>query len=329
MPNRRDPDASGRGLEDGAPRGVPSSIGDLPWELPHSFLGLDQPSDSFDRADALLLPVPYESTTSFGGGTRWGPRAIIDASRYVELYDQEFRCEPGDRLHIHTLPALELTRAGATPAMTELQEAYGRVADVGGDRFLVMLGGEHSVSSPAVLAQADRLANAGGGRLSVLQMDAHADLRAEFEGTPNSHASAMARVLDRADVVAVGVRGVSQEEVHASAHTDGSTLIWADEMWEDDAWMDHALDALGPEVYLTFDVDYFDPSLVPSTGTPEPGGGDWYRTLRFLRRVFQERNVVAADIVELAPTPGLPAPDFLVAKLAYKLISYRFQDRLL
>ena len=329
MPNRRDPDSSGRGLEGGAPPGVPSSIEDLPWELPHSFLGLDQPSDSFDRADALLLPVPYESTTSFGGGTRRGPRAIIDASRYVELYDQEFGCEPGERLHIHTLPALELTRAGATPAMTELQEAYGRVADVAGGRFLVMLGGEHSVSSPAVLAQADRLTSAGGGRLSVLQMDAHADLRAEFEGTPNSHASAMARVLDRADVVAVGVRGVSQEEVHASAHTDGSTLIWADEMWEDDAWMDHALDALGPEVYLTFDVDYFDPSLVPSTGTPEPGGGDWYRTLRFLRRVFQERNVVAADIVELAPTPGLPAPDFLVAKLAYKLISYRFQDRLL
>jgi agmatinase len=328
MPNRRDPDASGRGLEDDAPRGVPPSLGGLPWELPHSFLGLDQPHDSFDRADVLLLPVPYESTTSFGGGTRRGPRAIIDASRYVELHDQEFGCEPAARLHIHTLPALELTRAGATPAMTELRDAYGRVAEVGGERFLVMLGGEHSVSSPAVLAQADRLANRAGSRLSVLQMDAHADLRAEFEGTPNSHASAMARVLDRADVVAVGVRGVSQEEVDVCARTDGSTLIWADEMWEDDAWMDRALDALGPDVYLTFDVDYFDPSLVPSTGTPEPGGGDWYRTLRFLKRVFQERNVVAADIVELAPTPGLPAPDFLVAKLAYKLISYRFQDRL-
>jgi agmatinase len=105
-------------------------------------------------------------------------------------------------------------------------------------------------------------------------------------------------------------------------------LIWADEMWQGDDWMDRALEALGPTVYLTFDVDYFDPSLVPSTGTPEPGGGDWYRTLRFLKRVFAEREVVAADIVELAPTPGFAAPDFLVAKLAYKLISYRFQDRL-
>jgi agmatinase len=108
----------------------------------------------------------------------------------------------------------------------------------------------------------------------------------------------------------------------------GSTLIWADEMWENDDWMDKALDALGPKVYVTFDVDYLDPSLMPSTGTPEPGGGDWYRTLRFLRRVFAERDVIAADVVELAPTPGLSAPDFLAAKLVYKLISYRFQDRL-
>ena len=329
MPNRRDPEAAGRGTEDDTPRGVPAGLGDLPWELPHTFLGLDDPKDSFDRADAVLLPVPYESTTSWGGGTRRGPEAIISASRYVELHDQEFGCEPGDLLHMHTMPALELTRAGATPAMGELRSAYARAAEACGDRFLLMLGGEHSISSPAVLAQVDRLAqSAPEQRLSVLQMDAHADLRADFEGTPNSHASAMARVLDRADVVAVGVRGVSQEEVDASYDAEGSTLIWADEMWEDDAWMDRALEALGPRVYLTFDVDYFDPSLMPSTGTPEPGGGDWYRTLRFLRRVFAERDVVAADIVELAPTPGLLAPNFLVAKLAYKLISYRFQDRL-
>jgi agmatinase len=329
MPNRRDPEAAGRGLEDNAPPGVPSGLGDLPWELPHTFLGLDAPAASFDRADAVLLPVPYESTTSWGSGTRRGPEGIISASRYIELYDQEFGCEPGDRIGIHTLPALELTRAGATPAMLELQEAYARVADTCADRFLLMLGGEHSVSSPAVLAQAERLAaEHPEARLSVLQLDAHADLRAEFEGTPHSHASAMARVLAKADVVAVGVRGVSQEELDASASACGSTLIWADEMWEDDAWMDRALEALGPKVYLTFDVDYFDPSLMPSTGTPEPGGGDWYRTLRFLKRVFAEREVVAADIVELAPTPGMPAPDFLVAKLAYKLISYRFQNRL-
>lgn len=323
MPNRRDPEAPGRGQE-GLPRGVPESLADLPWELPRTFLGLDDTVDSFGRSSAVVLPVPYEATTSWGSGTRWGPGAIVAASRYVELYDQEFRCEPGDVLGVHTLPALELTRAGATPAMAELAGAYADVAEACGDRFLVMLGGEHSISSPAVLAQADRHRD----RLTVLQMDAHADLRAEFEGTPNSHASAMARVLDRANVVAVGVRGVSREEADASAAIAGSTLVWADEMWEDDGWMDRALEALGPKVYLTFDVDYFDPGMMPSTGTPEPGGGDWYRTLRFLKRVFAEREVVAADVVELAPKPGLEAPDFLVAKLVYKLISYRFHDRL-
>lgn len=326
MPNRRDPAAEGRGSEGGADplSGLPAELRGLPWELPHTFLGLDEVAGSFDRADAVLLPVPYEATTSWGGGTRLGPRAIIEASRYVELYDQEFGCEPGSTLGVHTLPSLELTREGPTPAMVELQRAYSKIANACGDRFLVMLGGEHSVSSPAVLAQADRHPE----RISVLQMDAHADLRGEYEGTANSHASAMARVLDRADVVAVGVRGVSRDELEVSKASEGSTLIWADEMWENDRWMDRALEALGPKVYLTFDVDYFDPSLVPSTGTPEPGGGDWYRTLRFLKRVFAEREVVAADVVELAPTPGLAAPDFLVAKLVYKLVSYRFQGRL-
>jgi agmatinase len=329
MPNRRDENAAGRGRDEPGPAGVPGTLADLPWELPRTFLGLEEAANPLEGADAVLLPVPYESTTSFGGGTRRGPEAIVTASRYIELYDQEFGCEPGDRLGIHTLPALELTRGGARLAMEELRDAYARVAEVCDDSFLLMLGGEHSVSSPAILAQAERLARReAGARLSVLQLDAHADLRAEYEGTPHSHASAMARVLDLADVVAVGVRGVSREEVDASEAHEGSTLIWADEMWEGDDWMDRALEALGPVVYLTFDVDYFDPSLVPSTGTPEPGGGDWYRTLRFLRRVFAERTVVAADIVELAPTPGLAAPDFLVAKLAYKLITYRFQDRL-
>jgi agmatinase len=185
-----------------------------------------------------------------------------------------------------------------------------------------MLGGEHSVSSPAIRAWAARTT----GRLSVLQLDAHGDLRSEYEGSAHSHASAMARVLDVADVVAVGVRALSPEEVRVARESKAVSLFWADRMWEDDGWMDHALERLGPRVYLTFDVDYFDPALLPSTGTPEPGGGDWYRTLRFLRRVFRERQVVACDVVELAPTPGLPAPDFLVAKLVYKLIGYRFQS---
>jgi len=304
--------------------GLPAGLEGLHWELPHTFLALDEAAASFARASAVILPVPYESTTSYGGGTRRGPAAIVDASRYLELYDQELDCEAGAILGIHTLPGLDLTRAGATPAMEQLREAYARVADVCGERFLMMLGGEHSVSSPCILAQAHRHAE----RLTVLQMDAHTDLRPEYEGTPNSHASAMARVLDRADVVAVGIRAVSGEEVEIHRRSSASTIVWADEMWADDRWMDKAIEALGPKVYLTFDVDYFDPKLVPSTGTPEPGGPDWYRTLKFLKRVYREREVVAADVVELAPTPGFHAPDFLVAKLVYKLISYRFRERL-
>jgi agmatinase len=306
------------------PPGLPRGLEGLNWELPHTFLGLDEVAAAFEAAKAVLLPVPYESTTSYGGGTREGPRAIVEASRYIELYDQEVDCEAGPVIGIHTLPAVELTRAGATPAMDELRAAYARVAEACGERFLLMLGGEHSVSSPAILAQADRHSE----RITVLQLDAHADLRPEYEGTPNSHASAMARVLEHADVVAVGIRAVSAEEMEVSRSSAASTIVWADEMWQDDRWMHRAIDALGPKVYLTFDVDYFDPSLVPSTGTPEPGGPGWYRTLAFLRRVFREREVVAADVVELAPKPGLHAPDFLVAKLVYKLLIYRFQTML-
>ena len=300
------------------------SLKDLPWEAPQTFLGLEGESAAFETARAVIMQAPYESTTSYGGGTRNGPRAIIDASRYVELYDQEFRCDAALRYGVHTLPALELTKAGAGAAMAELREACAAIAEAAGDRFVLMLGGEHSVTGPAVLAQADR----SDERLTVLQMDAHGDLRKMYGGTPDSHAAVMARVLDRADVVGVGIRAVSEPEAALSEATPGSTIIWADEMWENDEWMDRALDALGPRVYLTFDVDYFDPSLMPSTGTPEPGGGDWYRTLRFLRRVFAEREVVAADVVELAPIPGNHAPDFLTAKLVYKLLSYRFAAEL-
>lgn len=321
MPNRSTADRGGAGGPEGegVPGPAPEGLASLPWELPHTFLGLEGDLGAFHRARGLVLPVPYESTTSWGSGTRLGPRAILEASRYVELYDQELGCEPADA-GIHTLPALELTRAGAEAAMSELESAVGVVLDAAGDRFVVMLGGEHSVSAPAIRAHAARC----DGTLSVLQLDAHADLRPEYEGSPASHASAMARVLDHARIVGVGIRGISSEEVEVAASSDRVDLVYADAMWRSNDWMDRVLALLQDPVYVTFDVDYLDPSLMPSTGTPEPGGGDWYRTLAFLRRVFRERRVVGADVVELAPIPGLHAPDFLVAKLVYKLFAYRF-----
>ncbi len=298
---------------------------DLPWRAPATFLGLEGEEQELSSARAVVLPVPYEATTSYGGGTRGGPDAILAASRFVELYDEELEGEPS-QVGIHTLPALELTREGSSSAMEELEAACARLLENLEDRFLVLLGGEHALSGPAIRAHANRLDR----RLSVLQLDAHADLRDGYEGAPWSHASFAYRTLDVADYVQVGLRGVSSEEVAVLEGEKGRgiTAIWAREMWEDDGWMDRALEALDDPVYITVDVDYFDPSLVPSTGTPEPGGGDWYRTLRFLRRVFRERTVVGCDVVELAPVPGLRAPDFLAAKLVYKLIGYRFQEEL-
>ncbi|MGK7311640.1 MAG: agmatinase [Candidatus Longimicrobiales bacterium M2_2A_002] len=302
---------------------LPESLQDLSWELPHTFLGLDEEGSDFDRARTVVLPVPYESTTSYGGGTAAGPGAILEASRYIELYDQELDGEPWTS-GIATLPQLQLTGAGAGAAMAELRAAYDRVLDAAGDRFVLMLGGEHSISGPPILAWLDRL-DAEGRGLSVLQIDAHTDLRAEYEGTPDSHASVMHRVHDRVDaLVATGIRALTSEEAALVRERDHLHVFYADDIHDSESWIDEVVERLGPDVYITFDVDGLDPALVPATGTPEPGGLQWYPVLKLLRRVFTEKTVHAADIVELAPIPGLHAPDFLVAKLAYKMVGYRF-----
>jgi len=300
---------------------VPEQLREIGWEVPHTFLGLAAEATAFERARAVVLPVPYEATTSYGGGTGGGPAAILDASRYIELYDQELDVEPYE-VGIATLPALALSAAGPEAALRELREAYDRVLDAAPGKFVVVLGGEHSISSAPVLAWADRLK---GRRFSVLQFDAHSDLRPEYEGTPFSHASVMHRVHEAGvEVVAVGVRALTREERELARRSDRIHLFLADDIQEGEGWMDEVLSRLGDDVYITFDVDVFDPALVPSTGTPEPGGLGWYPVLKLLRRVFREKNVVACDVVELAPIPGLHAPDFLVAKLVYKLIGYKF-----
>lgn len=302
---------------------VPERLRHLAWELPHNFLGLDEEASAFERAGAIILPVPYEATISYGGGTGAGPAAIVEASRYIELYDQELDAEPAD-VGIATLPSLHLTGAGPAEALAELRAAYDRILDEAGDRFVVLLGGEHSLSSAPILAWADRL---GDARLSVLQIDAHTDLRPEYEGSPYSHASVMARVMDRVDLVAVGIRALTRDERELARASDHIHIFFADDIHGDEAWIDEVLARLGPNVYISFDVDGFDPSLVPSTGTPEPGGLQWYPVMKLLRRVFSERRVVAADVVELAPIPGLSAPDFLVAKLVYKMVGYAVSAR--
>ncbi len=316
MPNRRDPSDASRGASRTI-HPLPDGLGDLPWELPRVFLGLDGPPATPLAAATWILPVPYEATTSWGSGTRWGPRAIVDASRYVELFDHELGLDPSAG-GVYTFPALELARGDAGRAMAELADAYARVLDAARGRRLIMLGGEHAISSPAIAAHADR----APGRLSVLQFDAHLDLRATHDGSAHSHACAMARVVDRVDLVVVGARGISAEEWRVARDLDNVTVITAEEVAAGADWIDRAVAALADPVYITFDVDFLDPSLMPSTGTPEPGGGAWHPALALLRRVFAERRVAGADVVELAPIPGMHAPDFLAAKLVYKMIGY-------
>jgi agmatinase len=262
----------------------------------------------------VILPVPYEATVSYTGGTRLGPRALLHASRFLETYDHELDCEPY-LVGVHTLPELVLPDSGPEAALRELQRACEVLLETG--KFVIMLGGEHSISGPPILAHAARFP---GRSLSVLQLDAHADLRAEYEGTPLSHACVMHRVHDEVNVVPVGIRSLTAEE-RSLIRRKETPVVFGNEL-KDPGWIDRVLSALGDDVYVTFDVDYFDPSLVPSTGTPEPGGGEWYPTLELLERVFSDKNVVGCDVVELAPIPGLAAPDFLVAKLVYKIIAF-------
>jgi agmatinase len=325
---------------------VPAALQHLEWELPHNFLGLDEEASNFERAKVVILPVPYESTTSYGGGTRMGPGAIIEASRYIELYDQELDTEQYE-VGICTLPAVELSGAGPEEAVLGLRKAYDAVRTAAKGKFVIALGGEHSISSAPVLSWVDAFAaerpalpefgdvikksgervdsaDVAARKITVLQFDAHTDLRVEYEGSPYSHAAVMHRVIDRVNLVSVGIRALTREERELCRRNDNIHLFMADDVHTGEAWMDDVLARLTQDVYISFDVDCFDPSLVPSTGTPEPGGLQWYPVLKLLRRVFRERNVIAADVVELAPTPGLHAPDFLVAKLIYKMIGYKF-----
>ena len=325
---------------------VPAALHRLQWELPHNFLGLDEEASNFERARAVILPVPYEATTSYGGGTRGGPGAIIESSRFIELYDQELDREPYE-VGICTLPSLELSGAGPEEALKELRLAYDELRSAAQDKFIITLGGEHSISSAPILSWADAFAaqtpplpefgdvvKPGGvrvdsadvpaRRITVLQFDAHTDLRMEYEGSPFSHAAVMFRVADRVDLVSVGIRALTRDERELCRNNDNIHLFLADDIHSSDTWMNEVMERLGEDVYISFDVDCFDPSLVPSTGTPEPGGLQWYPVLQLLRRVFRERNVLAVDVVELAPLPGFAAPDFLVAKLVYKMIGYKF-----
>lgn len=282
--------------------------------IPNNFLGLPDPFGSYARAKYAVLPIPYDSTTSFQVGTRNGPEAIIRASKQVELFDEETEAECY-RAGIATLEAVAPNMRGPREMCAAVFRAAKKVVRDG--KFLLGLGGEHSITSALVRAVMTR-----HKKLSVLQIDAHLDLRDEWEGTPYSHASVMRRVLDMdARVVPVGIRNVSLEE-HRFLKKSGIAPVTARQVHMDEDWVDRVLEGLRDAVYITIDIDGFDPACAPGTGTPEPGGLDWYQVTGLLRLVAAERKVVGADIVEVLPIPGQAVTEFLAARLAYKLISY-------
>jgi agmatinase len=266
----------------------------------------------------LIWPVPFEKTVSYGRGTKDGPAAIIDASRYMELYDEEIGGEVSEA-GIHTLPAID-AGLDLEQMMAALQREAENLLQTG--KFLCMLGGEHSISAPVVRAIRERFQN-----LSVLQIDAHADLRAEYDGTPHSHACAMRRILEVCPAVQAGIRSLSKEEALAIPHLP-TRVFYAKDIAGRTDWIDRAVDSLTDDVYLTIDIDGLDPSLVPATGTPEPGGLTWYEVLSLIRTAAARRNIVGMDLVELCGSPGSNASSFLAAKLIYKTLGYVFREQI-
>lgn len=292
--------------------------------LPMNFGGIDEAEySSFDSARVLVLPVAFEGTVSYGTGTGRGAMSIIDASRNMELYDDETDAEIY-KIGIHTLPEFE-PRDTPDRMMADL---YDRTKDlVRTGKFLCMIGGEHSISAPVIRAHREKFEG-----LSVLQIDAHADLRDTYDGTPHSHASIMARVVKdmKIPAVQVGIRSISAEEARALKSVNLPTRIyWARDVVGRTDWIDEAIRHLSDDVYLTIDIDGLDPSLVPTTGTPEPGGLGWYETLTLIRKVAENKSVVGMDLVEFSEAPNNDAPAFLCAKLIYKSLAYIFRGQIM
>jgi agmatinase len=292
---------------------------DLPFAYDHVdplvFGGTLPIRRSFDDSSVVILPVPVDRTTSYVGGTRNGPHDILQASSHMELWDEEMRVDVHG-VGIFTLPEMELPFGEMEPLLDEIERVAYEV--IGRDKFLVSLGGEHSITPPLVSAAARKYPG-----MSVLQIDAHADMRDSYMGTPHNHACAMRRALHHARLTQVGIRSLSTEEAEILPKLN-TTVFFDVSMRNDAKWMDAVVESLAESVYISIDVDGMDPAIMPATGTPEPGGLSWGEITTLLRLVAERRRIVSADVVELSPIAGMVAPNFLCAKLIYKLLTYRF-----
>lgn len=267
-----------------------------------------------ETSKIVLIPVPYDGTSTWGKGADKGPEAFLEASDNMELYDIETDSEVYKKGVYLTKP---ITEDSSPEAMVEAVHKFTK-EQIKRNKFVTLFGGEHSISIGAIRAFDECFDN-----ITVLQIDAHADLRKEYEGSTCNHACALYEANQKTNLVQVGIRSMDVSEKKVM-NTDN--VFFAHEMAEDEYWMDSAVECMTDNVYITFDLDALDPSILPATGTPEPGGLFWYETLEFLKKVFTEKNVVGFDIVELCPNEYSKASNFAAAKLYYKMLSYKYNE---
>ncbi len=277
-----------------------------------TYAGIDEALARFEKAGILLQSIPYDGTSTWGKGADDGFPAFLEASENMELYDIETDSE----VYLKGVHILDEIRENQSPeeVFHAVRKKTEELLETG--KFLTFFGGEHSISIGIIEAFRKRYSN-----LSVLQLDAHTDLRPEYMGSEFNHACAMHRANKTCNLVQVGIRSMDESE---RPFIKKEKCFFAHEMFSDPSWMDRSIEQLTEKVYLSIDLDVFDPSIMPSTGTPEPGGMEWNTMMTYLRKVAESKEIVGFDIVELAPIQNFKAPDFLVAKLYYKLLSYIF-----
>ena len=277
-----------------------------------TYAGIPSKYAQAETSKIVLIPVPYDGTSTWQKGADKGPEAFLHASENMELYDIETETEVYKQGIYLADP---ITENNSPESMVDA--VYKKTKEyILKNKFVTLFGGEHSISIGTT-----RAFNECFDDLTVLHIDAHADLRKEYEGSKCNHACAVYEASQHTNLVQVGIRSMDVEEVRVM---DQEKVFFAHEMANNEYWIDNVIEELGDNVFITFDLDAFDPSILPSTGTPEPGGLLWYETLEFLKQVFEEKNVVGFDIVELCPNKVDPSSDFLAAKLYYKMLSYRF-----
>jgi len=284
-----------------------------------SFAGRDGATIDPAKARVLILPVPYDATTTYTAGTRQGPNAILQASQHLELFDDETGQEVY-RVGIATLEEIEVDVSSPQAMVAKIRRLGEETLAAG--FFPLMLGGEHLLSLGMIQAIASHTEE-----FSILQLDAHADLRQTYQGAEHSNACVMRLASRYGALVPVGIRSLSAEE-HLWTKEENLPVFYAKDICNRSDWQAEVVAHLHSNVYITIDLDVFDPAFMPAVGTPEPGGLDWYEVLKLIRLVCQAKKVVGADIMELCPQPGNIAPDFFAAKLAYKLLAYRFETEL-